>query len=331
MVARGLLWGLLISTAGGPGAASASPSPAPAHDAAAAFRSPPGAILFGTILDSLAEPQFISRDRLAPEVLARVAEFASRAAAFRSRQAEIFAPPGPESWLLEKRRHLERDLIACGTGEGPGEEAAAYARTATLAYEWEGMSEGPLSEAAFAEEYLRVHPGTPLASYLGLFLAHRYRCAHEILAGTPDAAAREGARARYAFHLERALMDADPLARFVAADLRARPFLYLADAGEAPGGTRPQALRDAHGAARFPAPGLALSLEQALDLADEYLKAGGIDLAGQFLHAVVLRYDETARDSYWHLQWKWSEPRLGGEFGLRVYMDGTIVQAWLGP
>jgi len=37
------------------------------------------------------------------------------------------------------------------------------------------------------------------------------------------------------------------------------------------------------------------------------------------------------RGRYWHLQWTWTSPRLGGEFGARVYMDGLITPQPCGP
>jgi hypothetical protein len=57
----------------------------------------------------------------------------------------------------------------------------------------------------------------------------------------------------------------------------------------------------------------------------------GIDLSGQYLHSITLRYDEAAKSQYWHAQWMWRSPRLGGEFGLRIYMDGRVVAAVSGP
>jgi hypothetical protein len=43
------------------------------------------------------------------------------------------------------------------------------------------------------------------------------------------------------------------------------------------------------------------------------------------------RDQRTPAMHYWHVQWTWAQPRLGGEYGLRVYMDGTFQPQPLGP
>lgn len=60
-----------------------------------------------------------------------------------------------------------------------GAEAASYAREARLSYEWEGFPDGPIEEAAYADDYLRRHRRTALKPYLQLFLLYRYRAAYE--------------------------------------------------------------------------------------------------------------------------------------------------------
>jgi len=274
----------------------------------------PGSILFGTVFDSLADPEALPHREIAADVWSRIETFSARAATFHSRLPEVEGPPGPEAWLLEKRHHMERDIFALVAADGIAEAAADYAREAVLAYEWEGMSDGPLGEAAYAEQFLRDHPDTPLRSYLVLFLAHRLRSAYEILQGENDASARDRTKERYQIHLEAALQDPDPLVRFVARDLEQLPFVYLPTKPDPRGSLGPD-----------------LALREALDLADKYVAARGIDLTGQYLQSVTLRYDESARALYWHLQWMWRQPRLGMEYGLHVYMDGKIVEVRLGP
>jgi hypothetical protein len=293
-----------VALAAGP-SASPPPGPSPAM---------PGSILFGTVFDSLATPSALARDGIPADVRACLPGFAARAAAFRSRLPEPTGAPGPGTWQLEKRRHLERDLVALIPGEGVAETAAAYAREAVIAYEWEGASDGPLGEAAFAEAHLRDRPATMLRPYLQLFLAHRYRCAEEASRRAGELPASAAAAERYRFWLAAARADADPLVRFVADDLGRRSHLYLA-AG-------PDTLETA---------GPSLSMRQALDQADRFLADRGVDLAGQYLNSAALRYDETARSPYWQLQWAWRRPRLGMEYGLRVYLDGRVVEARLGP
>jgi len=76
-----------------------------------------------------------------------------------------------------------------------------------------------------------------------------------------------------------------------------------------------------------------IELRQALDLAERYIAAHRIDVSGQHLTSVTLHYDPGTRrrGRYWHFQWSWTSPAIGGEFGLRIYMDGTILVDRLGP
>jgi hypothetical protein len=444
----------------------------------------PGSILFGTVFDALQDTSVTRKVDAGRMLRPRLETFAARARAFHSRLSAGSQRPGPESALMDERRHLEKDLVVLIATVGIEDAAADYARQAVLLYEWEGLTESPLQEAAFASEYLKLHPGTALRPYLQLFLAHRWRCAAETLRRDGDSPTRKQAEAEYGLYLRAALKDADPLVRLVAADMKARPFLYLDErsarpapapaeevetsacpdtalpglvgdprawatrcfalsagpegprqdsltelradifAGDAapalligslattgnaggphcvfrPEGTafryvgslflhprafkvlppteegRPRMLRyvrlgageglletvvhdgrafvvarsekvypqgadaaklcelfglmcpeDSAGRAGR---GPSLPLQRALALANVYVRSHRVDLTGQHLNATDLRYDEVVRERYWDLRWAWSRPRLGGEFGLHVYMSGTIVPAILGP
>ncbi len=76
-----------------------------------------------------------------------------------------------------------------------------------------------------------------------------------------------------------------------------------------------------------------LDLRRALDLAEQYVAANRVDLSRQHLRSARLLYDEGSRrrGPYWHFQWAWTSPAMGGEYGLRVYMDGMILPERLGP
>jgi hypothetical protein len=74
-----------------------------------------------------------------------------------------------------------------------------------------------------------------------------------------------------------------------------------------------------------------LSICQALETAERYASEKGIDLSGQYVHSVQLLYDAERGALCWRIQWMWSRPALGGEFGLKVYFDGRIEEDWLGP
>jgi hypothetical protein len=76
-----------------------------------------------------------------------------------------------------------------------------------------------------------------------------------------------------------------------------------------------------------------LSIQEAIAIAEHYVKEKQIDVSGQYIHSVRLNYDEgTGRKGhYWHVQWMWSTPRLGMEYVMRVYMDGTVLLGRTGP
>jgi hypothetical protein len=76
-----------------------------------------------------------------------------------------------------------------------------------------------------------------------------------------------------------------------------------------------------------------LTISEALGTAENYAKAERVDLTGQYIHSVQLNYDEGSRrlGHFWRVQWAWSHPRIGGEYGLRIYMDGTVMPEPLGP
>jgi hypothetical protein len=79
----------------------------------------------------------------------------------------------------DKKVDIEGYLVACAGRPDVAATAARYAATAVLAYEWEGFSEGPLAEAAHAEQYLKRYPRSVLRGGLELFLLVRYRAAFE--------------------------------------------------------------------------------------------------------------------------------------------------------
>ncbi|MFH1145175.1 MAG: hypothetical protein V1774_11580 [Candidatus Eisenbacteria bacterium] len=307
-------------------------------------------ILFGTVLETLSRsdstagshrPRGVAYDGVdsaGPAGIApRLERYLQRAAAFRSRlpaasdqqigteQNPPASESGPAFWILEKRKSLERDLFAFNEFDGIAEEAAHYAAQAVLFYEWEGLPESPLGEAEYAEQFLLEHPETPWRPYLHLFLAHRYECAREILHLDGNVDAEQHASEERDRYIRSALGDPDPLIRFVAADLDRQPFFYLP-----PAEFRPDA-PDSTPTARDLGTAPALSLMRALEIGETYLARERIDLTGQYLHSISLRYDERARLLYWHLQWMWAQPRLGGEFGLRVTMNGDVIPAPLGP
>jgi hypothetical protein len=91
------------------------------------------------------------------------------------------------------------------------------------------------------------------------------------------------------------------------------------------------------GAAPPPTPtavaGPPLGLSEAVAIAEKWVSDRGVDVSGQYISSVRICYDEgpERKGRYWHVQWAWAMPRLGGEFGARVYMDGTVIPQRCGP
>jgi hypothetical protein len=77
----------------------------------------------------------------------------------------------------------------------------------------------------------------------------------------------------------------------------------------------------------------AISIGEALGIADRYIQENGVDIAGQYIHFARLDYSTAPEKKrpYWRIHWTWATPRLGGEYGLKIFMDGTIVPERAGP
>jgi hypothetical protein len=85
-------------------------------------------------------------------------------------------------------------------------------------------------------------------------------------------------------------------------------------------------------AAPIPAPP-SLGLSGAVRIAEQWIRDHGVDVSGQYMDSARLCWDDDPgrKRRYWHVQWLWAAPRMGGEFGARVYMDGTVVPQRCGP
>jgi len=76
-----------------------------------------------------------------------------------------------------------------------------------------------------------------------------------------------------------------------------------------------------------------LSICEALYICERYVNENKVDISSQYIHSVRLNYDDGTKKKghYWGIQWMWLTPKMGGEYGLRVYMDGTVVPEPCGP
>jgi hypothetical protein len=292
-----------------------------------------GGALYHAVFFPHNQPVSINTGGLPPEAAERIGRFNQRNKAFHSRLA---APgdlaPGPRLWQLQKRRQLERGIVALVEVQGVERLAADYAEEAVIYYEWEAISEKPLQEAGFAEDYLQKKPETPIRPYLYLFLAQRYRCAAEILAREKAKNQEKNAREKYQHYLKLSRTQPDPLIGLIAADLESQPYLYL----------RAESPRRSHQLPSSPATPAhpELSIESALKLAENYLKEKQIDTSGRYINSVHLEYDDGSRQYpngvrrrgyYWYIHWAWATPRLGGELSVRVFMNKEIILERHGP
>jgi hypothetical protein len=176
-------------------------------------------------------------------------ELARRLARRQASPPDTFVE-SPEAALARRREELEDALVAYA-GPQAAAEAAAYAAGAALSSEWEGFPDGPLGEAAYAADYLEMHPDSALRQYLELFQLQRLRAAFE--AGEFSAAfppahlnsadvagfsrAARGAADRYRALWARVQASSEALFAALAADIDAEAYVYI-DVGAHPGNTR---------------------------------------------------------------------------------------------
>ena len=112
------------------------------------------------------------------EIRARVAEFKYRYLNFKSMlkepeyNSDVQSNFMAEIWF-DKKVSFEHTLVSLINTPGIETIAADIAADTDFYYEWEGFSEGPLSEGAWARNYLGNNPGTPLEPYMILFVIHR--------------------------------------------------------------------------------------------------------------------------------------------------------------
>lgn len=110
-------------------------------------------------------------------------------------------------------------------------EAEAFASVMPLMTEWESMSEGPLGEADFVDNWLRRRPMTPIAPFLYLLKAHRLRAGYEAARARGEKNLWPILARRYREALNMAKSSSNPLISCIADDLDAQPFVYLEGQG----------------------------------------------------------------------------------------------------
>jgi hypothetical protein len=180
-------------------------------------QGPPQTDLAKALLFWLDLPSIVQSTALAPDVRQALDAYRSRSGEFAPSFDPIGMPSGPERSVQLKRGSLERTLYALFDVPGIAVLAMEYAREARISYEWEGLAEAPLGEAAGADAFLERRPASPIAPYLELFAGHRKICATGGMKGAlPSIEEVRRIAAEAVAQLQRAKDGGHPLIRLVA-------------------------------------------------------------------------------------------------------------------
>jgi hypothetical protein len=126
-----------------------------------------------------------------------------------------------------KRRALERAIVALIDTPGIEKLAVDFVAAAPIAYEWQGMHDGPLAEAEFAEGVLKENPSTPLAPWCYVFIAERQRVAFETYENEKNEPGMKASAVKYKAFCDRARAAADPIYSALVEDMDHQAFLYI--------------------------------------------------------------------------------------------------------
>jgi hypothetical protein len=141
-------------------------------------------------------------------------------------------PSGPEDAVKVRRRNMAEQIVTL-LSEDARKEAEIFASAAPLSIEWEGMSEGPVGEANFVDNWLDKRPETAvsIAPFLYLFKAHRLRAGFEAAKFGHEKGLWPILAKQYHESLGKAKSYGNPLVSCIADDLDAQPYVYLKDQG----------------------------------------------------------------------------------------------------
>lgn len=123
-----------------------------------------------------------------------------------------------------KAYSLERAAYAFS---GDRAEGAQWVATVAPAYEWEGMPEGPYSEARATERYLDEHPKSALRPFLHLFAAQRYRAAAEASLLRGNTQQEDACWTQYRAHWTRAVASDQKLVVLASRAMADKSYVYL--------------------------------------------------------------------------------------------------------
>ncbi len=153
--------------------------------------------------------------------------YASAARRFLSKEPKAAED---EQTIAPRRWRLERHIIAV-VGPSGKKGAKRFAGDVPLSLEWEGMSDGPLSEASYTEQWLERSPQSSIVPFLHVFAAYRYRAAFETASGEQSKSEISVAAARYNYHLQAARAGGNEKTTCIADDMESLPYVYLSGFG----------------------------------------------------------------------------------------------------
>lgn len=156
----------------------------------------------------------------------RLSRFLARRAAFTSHYTHD-AASFDQARVDAKKRDIERAIVGLIDTPGIERRALDFVKSARIVFDWKGHSEGPLGEAAAAEQFLKQQPSSPLAPYLYLFIAHRQRAAFEAHDRAQNVEGMKAASRKYKTFMQRARSAEDPVFGLIADDLDRQPHVYL--------------------------------------------------------------------------------------------------------
>lgn len=156
----------------------------------------------------------------------RLSRFLERRAGFESRYTHE-AGSFDEVRVDARKREIERAIVALVEAPDVERLALEFLNSVNIALKWEGHPDGPLSEAAGAEDFLKRNPATPVAPYVYVFIAHRQRAAFETYDSAKNVDGMKAASRKYRTFMQRARSVPDPIFPLVADDLDRQPHVYV--------------------------------------------------------------------------------------------------------
>jgi hypothetical protein len=142
-----------------------------------------------------------------------------------------FQLPAFQDKVVELRRRNLIEQIVTILGNDTRTEAELFAFALPLQLEWEGMSEGPLEEANFVDNWLAKRPETNIVSFLYLFKAHRIRAGYEAAKAGNEKGLLLILKGRYWDALKLARQSLNPLILCLADDIEEQEYIYLSGQG----------------------------------------------------------------------------------------------------